>query len=242
MRVLYKVKPALVFIFVLAMACPGKPAEAQGNAHFEPWITFTTQQYLKKVRFWFRNDVSIRPAFDDDFNTTYLVRPRAIFDAGSLLDLHAAVDFRYTRYTELENTFEIRTWEGVALHWPDIGRVKFDHFYRFEQRFHMTKGFERDHRALRSRYRFNMRIPLNNTSTTDHTYFTNVRAEAFIPHGENIEESWASTFRLGLAFGYNKDNKWRYQLIGYVDRGRDAIEDSAQANRYILEAKVQLSF
>jgi hypothetical protein len=95
--------------------------------------------------------------------------------------------------------------------------------------------------VLRSRYRLNMRVPLNNNTTTDNTFFTDVRAEAFIPHRESIDESFASTYRLGLVIGYNKDKKWRYQIIGYMDRGKNTMDDTPEASRYILEAKAQMS-
>jgi hypothetical protein len=242
MRALVNLKSAILIICFLAMGCFSNLLRAQDYAHFEPWTTFTTQQYLKKAGFWLRNDFSIRPAFDDDFNVLFMVRPRAIVDLWDIIDLHVAIDFRYTRYTELENTIEMRPWEGLQLHWPDIGRVRFDHFYRFEQRFHWKEGFERDKIALRSRYRLRMHIPLNNPRTTDHTYFTRVSAEAFIPHGETFEETYASTFRLGLALGYNQNNKWRYHLNSYLDRGRNTVEDRAEASRFIVEAWVRRAF
>jgi hypothetical protein len=237
----FKHRTSILFLGLLFFGWFIAPAYGQEGAHFEPWTTFTTQHFISKGGFWLRNDFSIRPAFDDEFNTLYMVRPMAIMDLGSYVDLNVAVDLRYTRYSESVNTIEIRTWEGVRLHWPDIGRVRFDHFYRFEQRFHWTEGFERDKIALRSRYRLNMRIPLNNTSLKDHTLFTDTRAEAFIPHGESFEETFASTLRLGLSLGYNQNNKWRYQLRAYVDWGRNTIEDEAQSNRYILEVSVRMS-
>ncbi len=242
MRALFNRKSTILIVCFFSMGGFSNLLRAQDGAHFEPWATFTTQRFIKKAGFWYRNDFSIRPAFDDDFNVLFMVRPRAIVDIGNILDFHAAIDFRYTHYTELENRIEIRPWEGLQLHWPDFGRVRFDHFYRFEQRFHWKEGFERDKISLRSRYRLKMHIPLNNTRTTDHTYFTNVSAEAFIPHGETFEESYASTFRLGFVLGYNHDKKWRYQLDFYLDRGRNTEEDSAEASRFIVEVRTRMAF
>jgi len=218
------------------------PLRAQDGAHFEQWNTFTNEKYIKKGGFWIRNDASIRTSFEEDFNMLFMERPRAILGMGSILDIHLAVDFRYTRYEESANTIEIRPWEGLQLHWPDIGRVRFDLFYRFEQRFQWTEGIGRDTIELRSRVRLRASIPLNNLSITDKTYFTNLSAEAFAPHGETLNESFASTFRLGLTLGYNRDLKWRYQINFYLDQGRNSIEDNAQASRFILEAKARMAF
>lgn len=90
-------------------------------------------------------------------------------------------------YEESINTLEIRPWEGVQLHWPNIGRVKFDFLYRFEQRFEWTQDIGKDTIELRSRLRLKATSPLNNPGMTDQTYFTALSAEAFIPHGETID-------------------------------------------------------
>jgi hypothetical protein len=241
MRASSNTKCSILIICFFSMGIFSSPLRAQ-DPHSELWSSFTTQKYIKKGGFWLRNDLSIRTSFEDDFNVLFLERPRAIFDLGGIIDIHLAVDFRYTRYEESLNTFEIRPWEGVQAHWPDIGRVKFDFLYRFEQRFEWTEDIGRDTIELRSRIRLRATIPLNNPGMTDHTYFTNLSAEAFVPHYETLDESFASTFRLGFTLGYNRDIKWRYQIDFYVDRGRNSTEDNAEETRFIFEAKARMAF
>ena len=232
---------SILIICTFSMGLFSTPLRAQ-DAYFEQWTSFTNEKYIKKGGFWIRNDASIRSSFEEDFNMLFLERPRAILGLGSIVDIHLAVDFRYNAFEESENTFELRPWEGVQLHWPDIGRVRFDLFYRFEQRLQWKEGIGRDTIELRSRFRLRATIPLNNLNITDKTYFTNVSAEAFVPHGETLNESFASTFRLGLTLGYNRDLKWRYQIDFYLDRGRDTAGDSGEVNRFILEAKARMAF
>ncbi len=74
------------------------------------------------------------------------------------------------------------------------------------------------------------------------TFFIDMRGEAFIPHDSEIEESYASTIRLGLNLGYRQNIKWRYQLTGYIDGGKNTLGEDRSANRFILEAGVRTTF
>lgn len=214
---------------------------AQDNADLELRGTYTLQHYITKYRFWFRNDIGIRRSFDHDPFAMFLLRPRAIIELGSIVDLHPGIDFRYSNYLNSVNTFEIRTWEGVSIHWPDVGRIMFEHFYRFEQRFHWTDGENEEETGLRSRYRLNMRIPLNNRSLIDKTWFLDLQGEIFIPHDEEIQEFYTSRMRFGTIVGYRRSLKWRFQLAGYFESGWNTVTDERTVNHYIIEARVRTS-
>ena len=235
-------RTAFITICLLLLKCFIANVSAQENTYLELRGTYTHQHYISKYRFWFRNDVGIRPNFGDDPFTMFLLRPRAIVELGNIVDLHPAVDFRFSYNQNAAYTFELRTWQGLTLHWPDVGRVMFDHFYRFEQRFHWTEGVKEEDIGLRSRYRLNMRVPLNNTSVIDNTFFTELRGEFFFPHGEDIQETFASTIRLGLIIGYHQNRKWRYQLTGYIESGENTIDDDRSVGRYIIEVTVRTMF
>ena len=230
---------AVILIGILTAAF-SISTKAQDKTHFESWNSFRIEKYLRKARFMFSNDFGFRPSFDEEFNITYLLRPKAIIDLGDIIDFYPSVDFRFGQYPNYTNTIEIRFWQGLKLHWPDIGRVEFSHFYRLEERLHWTEGFERDEVSLRSRYRLNMRIPLNNPYITDKTYFMDLRAEAFLPHTETFEELYASTLRLGIRGAYNVNRKWRYNLTAYLDRGKNTIDDDRTSSRFMLEFLVRM--
>ena len=242
MRSLFKKSRLLRLLPVLFLSFFTLNVFSQDNAHFESWNTYIGRKYVSKHRFWYRTDLGIRPSFDTDRSTMYLLRPRFIINLWSVAEFVPAVDFRFSHYYESENTFEIRTWQGLKLHWPDVGRVMFDHFYRFEQRFHWLEGMERDKISLRSRYRLNMRVPLNRRAITDNTFYSDLRAEAFLPHDDGVQETYASTIRVGLAIAYRQNSKWQYQLIGYFDGGKNSREDERSASRYMIEARVRTTF
>ncbi len=205
----------------LLLTCLCFTSRAQNNSHFESWNSYSVRHLAFKHLFWIRNDIGIRASFDENPSTMFLLRPRLEIGLWDIVEIHPAVDFRYSYYPNSLNSIEIRTWQGVRVLWPDIGRVMFDHFYRFEQRFHWFEGFERDKISLRSRYRIEMRIPVNHRTLIDNTLFIDLRGEVFIPHDNEIEETYASTIRLGLNLGYRQNQKWRYQLTGYIDGGKN---------------------
>lgn len=240
-RFAYHKSALLISIFLLLEGIT-IPLLSQEDAKFELRTAYTHQHYISRYRFWIRNDVGYRHYFEADPYSMILIRPRAIVELTGIVDFHPSVDFRFTIHPESLNTFELRTWQGVSLFWPDIGRFMFDHFYRFEQRFYWTEGVRDGGIGLRSRYRLRMRVPFNNLTITDHTYFMDLRGEFFIPHDDEIEESFADQMRLGLNFGYNQNAKWRYQLTGYFDFGRNTLEDERQVSKFIIELSVRTSF
>jgi hypothetical protein len=87
-----------------------------------------------------------------------------------------------------------------------------------------------------------MRVPVNHHAITDNTFFFDLRGEVFLPHDEGIIETYASTIRLGLNLGYRQNEKWRYQLTGYVDGGKAAIGIDRTRSRLIIEASVRTTF
>lgn len=226
----------------LFLFCVFTSVAAQENAHFESWNTFIARKYLQKQRFWYRMDLGIRPSFGDYPSTMFLLRPRIIISLANIVEFQPAVEFRYAYYPDLMNSVELRTWQGIRVHWPDVGRIMFDHFYRFEQRFHWLEGRQREDFSLRSRYRLNLRIPINKRSITDHTFFVDLRGEAFLPHDKRIQETYASTLRVGLNLGYRQNIKWRYELTAYGDGGKSTLDVNRSASRYMLEARVRTTF
>ena len=172
----------------------------------------------------------------------YLLRPRAIIELADIVDLHPGVDFRLATYAELPSTFEIRTWQGLVVSWPDVGRFMFDHFYRFEQRFYWTDGAKEEDIGFRSRYRLRMRVPFNKRTITNGAVFMDLRGELYLPHDEEIGELFATLIQVGAALGYQQNNRWRYQLIAYFDGGRNTLEDERTVTRSILEFRVRAMF
>jgi hypothetical protein len=222
--------------------CSSVQCYTQENSNFELRTNFIHQHYLSKGRFWIRNDVGYRHYFEETPYSMLLLRPRAIIELAGILDLHPGVDFRLSTYSELPSTLEIRTWQGLSVSWPDVGRFMFDHFYRFEQRFYWTEGVPDEEIGFRSRYRLRMRVPVNNRTITDQTFFMDLRGEVYLPHDKEIGELFATLIRLGATLAYQQNSRWRYQVIGYFDGGRNTLEDERTVTRSIVELRVRAMF
>lgn len=101
-----------------------------------------------------------------------------------------------------ENSNEHRIFEQFILK-NTIGKVKFEHRYRLEQRFISTQ-FD-DFTEHRARYRLQLTYPFNDK------WFLNVYDEVFI----NLQEPIFGQNRLYGAVGYNVQSNFSIQL-GYL--------------------------
>lgn len=200
---------------------------------YQVWEGYNARFFMPKYRMWWRNDIGLRQAFNyEPFNRVY-VRSRLIINIGSYFDFQPGIDFHYTNFQESPNRSEIRTFQGLGISWPNFGRVTFEHLYRFEQRFYNLGPLEDEEFSLRSRYRLKMRIPLNNTTVTEKTFFITLRGEAYLPHTNNIQEVYANRLRGGIEFGYNMNANWRYYLTFFVDRGKNEFDQNRTIDSYI---------
>lgn len=242
---IWRIAKTRIFFFVIGLVLftsLSVSVQGQDKADLELRTSFSHQHYLSRLRFWLRNDVNLRQSFGDEPQSMFFLRPRAIIELGSSVELLPGIDFRYTYNRDNASTLEIRTWQGINAHWPDIGRVMFDHLYRFEQRFHWIEGTKDEQTGLRSRYRLNMRIPLNNSTMLDKTCYMDVRCEIFLPHDDEIQELHTSRMQFGILLGYKQSSKWRYYLSGYFDTGWNTLDDSRTVNRYITEFTARVMF
>ena len=101
-----------------------------------------------------------------------------------------------------ENSDEHRIFEQFILK-NEVGKVKFEHRYRLEQRFISTQ-FD-DFTEHRARYRLQLTYPINDK------WFLNVYDEVFI----NLQEPIFGQNRLYGAIGYNVKSNFSIQL-GYL--------------------------
>ena len=142
--------------------------------------------------FWYFNyDLTPRLMYQGDFgyrqefpyhnwNRTH-IRSGLQWSAGSLVDINGGISAWYTNQKGLPNSFELRPWQGIKVHWPNLGRFSFDHFARMEQRFnYATEVAGSWDLALRSRYRLNLTFPINRRGIIDKTLFARINAEVFM--------------------------------------------------------------
>lgn len=115
---------------------------------------------------------------------------------------YISTDGTFADIPDEENSNEHRIFEQFILK-NKVGKVKFEHRYRLEQRFISTQ-FD-DFTEHRARYRLQLTYPLNDK------WFLNVYDEVFI----NLQEPIFGQNRLYGAVGYNVKSNFSIQL-GYL--------------------------
>jgi hypothetical protein len=107
------------------------------------------------------------------------------------LSLEAGVGGFYTheRDEEVEDTLELRPWQGAKVRWPTIDgprRLALTHFARLEQRI-VRRGGDRSF-DLRFRYRFSTSITLNKPTVQVKAFYIPFSIEGFLNPKDQIEE------------------------------------------------------
>lgn len=237
MKFILKVIPAFIII-----SCPLRVNGQDTSPDKQLWTNYSVRNYIDNWRIWLYNDVSVRYTINNSNSTTFLYRPKAIINIGNLLEIHPAVDFRYTLNPDLVNEVEIRTWQGIELNWPQVGRILIDHFYRFEQRFHYIENTKEEEIGLRSRYRFRAMVPINKKGITDNTFYSILSAEFFFPHDGEITERHANNIRTGLTFGYNFNSRWRTYITYMLDHAMELNDNNRIVTNRILSINLRSTF
>lgn len=121
-------------------------------------------------------------------------------------------------------TNEHRIWEQFILK-NKVGRVDFQHRYRFEQRFienwiKDSKGeFNQDGFLFRQRvrYRFLVTVPISRKEMKDNTLFLAIYDEPFLGFGKGIGKNILDQNRLYGAIGWRFNKNLNIQL-GYLNQ------------------------
>jgi hypothetical protein len=117
-------------------------------------------------------------------------------DLGKRFRIEGGLGLYYTYRSDQLDTFETRLCQAATVDWPDspgvARRFVLHHRFRLEERFRKTEdwGFE-----LRFRYRLSFAIPLNRYTIEAGTFYVPLKAEFFIPLGDDIEGLFAKRSR-----------------------------------------------
>lgn len=234
-----KLRIVFVIFFIIISQTSIK---AQNSSEIQIWENYSMRFFNKKYRFWIRNDIGLRQALVQNPQSEYLINPQLMFNIGSVIEFIPGVQFQYIHDPAYLNSAEIRTWQGVRLHWPNIGRVMFEHYYRFEQRFFFLEGKSDGDLGLRSRYRLDARVPINNKMITENTFYIDLRSELYFPHDKEVVELYADNIRAGFNVGYNQNAKWRYHFTFLIDHTKSNINDSRTKDNYIFSLTLRNMF
>jgi hypothetical protein len=191
-------------------------------------------------RIKYRGDLGYRQEFPYENWSRIYFRPGVEWSAGSFIDITGGVGFWYTAQKIIPNSFELRPWQGIRLHWPTLGRYNFDHFARLEERFnhYQGTGYNWDF-ATRATYILNLTFPLNHRRIFDKTLYARMNAAFFQELGESFVERFIDDRKFTVGLGYRFDPRWRLELLYLMDQSRAFTREGFRVNSHILQLRVR---
>ena len=165
------------------------------------------------------------------------------YDVNKRIRLEGGLGLYYTYRPDLQDTFETRLWQAATLDWPDslgvVRRYVLSHRCRIEERFRRTGDWSF---ALRFRYRLAFKFALNRYTIEPRAFYIPVKAEFFVPLGDNLEELFTKQARYSAGLGYVFDTSWTLELRYARQEIRDTIGADLRTTDHFIELRLKSSF
>ena len=152
-----------------------------------------------------QGDINVGYTFQSDDLRTLSIRPRI----GALL--HILSDVRETGFIakkvqRLGLATLLRLEFRNFWYWGSAAEQSYDSSWRFRVRLDVRVGLNRADRSMPK------------------TWYLFTDAEAFINLGEEIEETFASRWRVRIGPGYRLNRGWRFELLYIFENTRNTLE------------------
>ena len=147
--------------------------------------------------------------------------------------------YTYERDEEVEDTFELRPWQGARLRWPTFHgprRIALTHFARLEQRI-VSRGDSTSF-DLRFRYRFSTSVPLNKPTVQTKALYVPFSFEGFLNPSQQIEEAFADRLRITAGLGYVATPNWTFRLVYTAQKSRNTSGVDFETTDHIVRFSV----
>jgi hypothetical protein len=165
------------------------------------------------------------------------------YDLGKRSRIEGGLGLYYIHRPDLLDTFETRLWQAATLDWPEslglVRRYVLHHRFRLEERFRSTGDWSF---ALRFRYRVAFAFPINRYTVEARAFYIPLKAEFFVPLGDDSEEIFTKQVLFSAGLGYVFDRSWTIELRYARQRLRDTIGADLQTTDHFIEFRLKSSF
>jgi len=205
-----------VFLFAWLFWVCSYQAIAQDQNGMETWLDYYHYHKLSgKTEFY--NDGGIRFSSITPNNSGWWqvhLRPSVSFRFRARYDFRGGIGVLFNNNEKNKNPtyFEFRPWQGYRLYWPVIGKLKFTHYLRFEERF-IADGTNKEF-TFKGRYQASTNIPLKAKSITPGTYFIPISIELFLNLFNNATGTRNDKFRFTAGIAYRKTENIDFLIRG----------------------------
>ena len=250
-RVLSGALRALPLVLLIVGALPA----AAGDLETQAWANFT-MGWNRSEKVYLELDLEPKVLVSGEPGWRNLdVTPAVEYYPSSGIDLTGEATVGTTMQTDDLRTNELTLRAGLRLYLFKNMRERFDHehklpgrvlfatLFRVEERnFWYSDETESQH-SFRFRVRLELKAPINHADLTkDKTYYVLGDIEAYAPIGEEVEERFATKYRLRLGLGYRINARQRGDLLYMRDRVRNTIEDTPSDSVQILDLRYRVVF
>ncbi len=195
-----------IFLFFACGSLSNIHAQEQNITTNHLWFDF--YNYLPITdKLEYDGDLGFRHAYSDFPWSRIYFRPSLAYRWKEKIRFAGGIKFAYTSQDILANTSEIRPWLGIKIYWPKILRLMFQHFLRLEQRFQYNTGSDKWKSQTRLRYKLGTKVPINNPTIIDKTFYMPLWVEFFDNASGDLTERFASEVRLTAGLGYRFDKR-----------------------------------
>ncbi len=172
---------------------------SQSNQHV--WLeALVDYSFAKKWNFY--TDASYRQVFSESGQWwRVMARPSMKWKLLNWLDVRGGVGVFYSNFGDRVDVLEVRPWQGFAVVWPSIQRLKFTHQVRFEQRIiYNTKDWAN---ININRYRYQLSTKINLSKDKKYkTFFIPLEVEFFFNSDKELNKLVQSEGRYTIGLGY----------------------------------------
>ena len=108
------------------------------------------------------------------------IRPSLTYRYKARFDFRAGIGVLYNNNEKNDDPsyFEFRPWQGYRLYWPVLGKMKFNQYFRLEERF-IADGINNNF-TFKGRYQVATNLPIKAQSITPGTYYIPMSMEIFV--------------------------------------------------------------
>ena len=117
-----------------------------------------------------------------------------------------------------------------------LRRYVLSHRFKLEERFKRTTDWDF---ALRFRYRLAFAIPVNRYTVEPGAFFVPLKAEFYMPIGNEVEELFAKRARFTAGLGHVFSKSWTAVLRYAWQRSRDTIGTDFQTTDQFIEVRIK---
>ena len=198
------------------------------------------QYFNFKPNWQFYGDAGARTVLENWSWLMIYTRPSVRWKKHKLWELHTGLGVFYTINVDEVNTFEVRPWQGFRLNWPNFKPIRFNHYFRLEERFNFPTDLWNLEFNLRVRYKFTINALIYTFANENKSsLYLPIYVEFFGNIGQQLTETFDNRRRLGIGIGYKMNSLWAFEFHFVSQFSHTGEDDKYQTSDRLFQLKIR---